>query len=70
MPTKKSANSIVYIALYDSLMIGNIATIDDAIRALKNKGLVLKIVEGLQDYLPCEIKFSEDKKRAWLGQPI
>ena len=30
---------------------------------------MLKIVEGLQDYLSCEIKFSEDKKRAWLGQP-
>ena len=40
--------------------------IDDAIEALKNKGLVLKIVEGLQDYLSCKIKFSKDRKRAWL----
>ena len=36
----------------------------DAIEALKNKGLVLKIAEGLQDYLSCK-----DKKRAWLGWP-
>ena len=50
-------------------MIGNIATIDDAIEALKNNGLVLKIVEGLQDYLSCKIKFSNYKKHAWLGQP-
>ena len=42
--------------------------IDDAIESLKSKELVLKIVKGLQDYLSYEIKFSDDKKRAWLGQ--
>ena len=26
-------------------------------------------MKGLQDYLSCEVKFSTDKKRAWLGQP-
>ena len=68
---KRSMKGIVYIALYvdDNLMIGDKATIDDAIMALKNQGLVLKVVEGLQDYLTCEIKFSEKKKRAWLSQP-
>ena len=50
-------------------MIGKSATINDAILALKNKGLVLKIVEGLQDYVSCKIKISNDKKSAWLGQP-
>ena len=50
-------------------MIGDIVTIDDAIEALKNEGLVLKMVERLLDYLSCEIKFSNDKKQAWLGQP-
>ena len=67
---KKSGKGIVYIALYidDNLMIGNMATIDNTIEALKNKGLVLKIVEGLQDYLFCKTKFSDDKKRTWLGQ--
>ena len=45
------------------------AAIDNSIEALKSKGLVLKIVEGLQDYLSCKIKFSGDKKRARLGQP-
>ena len=39
---------IVHIALYidDNLVIGDIATIDDAIKALKSEVLVLKIVEG------------------------
>ena len=63
---KKSAKGIVHVALYvnDNLMIGDIAAIDNAIGALKNKGLVLKIVKGLQDYLSCKIKFFVDKKRA------
>ena len=41
---KKSMNGIVYVALYvgDNLMIGNIATINDAIKVLKSKGLILK----------------------------
>ena len=68
---EKIAKGIVHVDLYvnDNLMIGNMAAIDDAIEALKNKGLVLKIVEGLQDYLSCKIKLSEDKKRVWLWQP-
>ena len=49
-------------------MIGDKTMIDDAILVLKNKELVLKVMEGLQDYLSCEIKFSENKKHAWLGQ--
>ena len=67
---KKSTKCIVYVALYldDNLMFGDSATIDDAVLALKNKGLVLKIVEGLLDYLSCKIKISYDKKHAWLGQ--
>ena len=49
---KKSAKDIVYIALYtdDNLMIGNLAAINEAIKALKKKRMVLKIMEGLQDH--------------------
>ena len=67
----KSAKGIVYIALYvdNNLMVGNIATIHDVIKALKSKGLVLKIVEGLQDNFSCKIKFFDDKRHAWLGHP-
>ena len=52
---QKSANGIVYIALYVDydLMVQDIAAIDDAISALKNNGMVLKIMDGLQDnFLP------------------
>ena len=63
---KKSAEGVVYVVLYidNNVMVGNIATIDDAIEALRNKGLILKIMEGLQDYLSCKIKISDDKKHA------
>ena len=30
---------------------------------------VLKIIEGLQDYLSCEVHFFMNKKIAWLEQP-
>ena len=50
-------------------MIRDIAASIDVIEALKNKGLVLKIVEGLHNYVSCKTKFSNDKKRAWLRQP-
>ena len=62
--------SIVYVSLCvdDNLMVGDVETIDEAISALKENGLVLKIIEALLDYLSCEVKFSKDRKRAWLGQ--
>ena len=50
---KKSVKGIVYVTLYvdDNLMIDDVKAIDNAITALKENGLVLKKVEGLQDYL-------------------
>ena len=55
---KKSKNEIVYVAWYvdDYLIIGAIEAINKALTDLK-KGLVLKVVEGLQDYLSCEVSF-------------
>ena len=61
----------VDVALYidDNLMVADDETIGKAITALKENGLMLKIMEWLQDYLSCEVQFSMDKKRSWLGQP-
>ena len=60
---KKSAKSIVYVALYidDNIMEGDVKATDDMIVAHKENGLVLRIMEGLHDYLFCKIKFSTDK---------
>ena len=62
---KKSEKGIVYVALYvyNNLMIGDIEAINKAIMDLKENELVLKIMEGLSDYLSCKVKFSRDKKR-------
>ena len=44
-------------------MVGNAEAIDEAIEALQKNGLVLKIIEGQQNYLSFKVGFSLDKKR-------
>ena len=60
---KKGKNGLVYVAPHvdDNLIIHNIDATDEAITAIKENGLVLKIMEGLQNYLFCEEKFSTDR---------
>ena len=58
--------SIHCVEVDDNLMVGDMVAIDDTISAVKSNRLLLKVIEGLQDYLSCEIKFSNDEKRAWL----
>jgi hypothetical protein len=68
---RKSLLGIVFIALYldDNLLVGHPKAINDAIQQVKKHGLILKIEDDLKDYLSCEIHFSKDKTKAWLGQP-
>ena len=63
--SEKSKKGIVCVALYvdNNLMIGYVEAIDDVTIALKENELVLKILEKLQDYLSCRLKFSTDKMR-------
>ena len=53
----------------NTLMIGDGEAIKEAITALKENNLVLKVIEGLQGYLLCDMKFSMDKRRTCLVQP-
>ena len=68
---KRSDKGICFIALYvdDNLLVGHPPAIDDAIRQMREHDLILKIEDTLHDYLSCEIKFSSDRSKAWLGQP-
>ena len=61
----------VYFGLYidDSLLIGEPSAIQETIHDLKEKGLVLKIDDNLNDYLSCDIRFSDRRDKAWIGQP-
>ena len=68
---RKTKQGICFVGIYvdDNLLIGNPKAIDETIAQLREKGLVLKVENDLHDYLSCEIVFSDDKKKAWLGQP-
>ena len=61
----------VYFGLYvdENLLIGDPSAIQETIQELKEKGLVLKVDDNLNDYLSCDIRFSDEKNRAWIGQP-
>ena len=51
------------LALYinDNLLVRDVEAIDKAIETFKEKWHVLKIMEGLQDYLSCKVRVSMDK---------
>ena len=61
----------VYFGLYvdDNLLIGDPPAIQETIQELKEKGLVLKVDDNLNNHSSCDIRFSEEKNRAWIGQP-
>jgi hypothetical protein len=68
---RKDENGIVYIAIWvdDSLLIGHDAAIEQTIKDLQANGFGLKIEGELDDYLSCEISFSQDKSKGWIHQP-
>ena len=53
----------------DNFFVGTDEAIKDTIEKLRSKGLILKVYDNLDDYLLCEIRFLDDDRMAWLGQP-
>ena len=47
-----------------NLVVRNPKAIDEAIESLWETDLVLKVVEGLQDYLSWKVRFSSNNNRA------
>ena len=43
--------------------------IEQVIEDMKDSRFKLKIEKELTDYLSCKLHFSNDKKKAWIGQP-
>jgi len=68
---RNDENGLIYVAVYvdDNILIGTDRAIEDTVKRLKAKGLVLKETDNLDDYLSCQIMFSNDGQSAWLGQP-
>ena len=61
-------SQIIQYYVDDNLMILNPAAIDEAVEQVKKNWLLLKISDSLEEYLLCKIRFSKEKKKAWLGQ--
>ena len=68
---QNNEKGLIYVAVYvdDNFLIGTNEAIEDTIASLRAKGLVLKETDNLDDYLSCQILFSNDGQSAWLGQP-
>ena len=68
---KQEGNDRIYVGTYvdDNVCVGTQQLIDDTIKKLKNIGFELKVMDDFTDYLSCEIVFSEDRSKAWIGQP-
>ena len=65
---KKNEKGIVNIALYtdDILLNSNLEAINETVKLFHKDGLMLKVVDGLQDYLLYEIRFSDNKNHGWV----
>ena len=57
---KQRTKGRVYIALCvdDKLMDRNLDKIDEVVELLQENRLILKVIDGWQDYLSSEIRFS------------
>ena len=65
----KGDKPILYVGTHvdDSMTIGKIEDINEMIKHMEKEGLTTKC-EELKEYLGCNVVFSEDRKKAWLGQ--
>jgi hypothetical protein len=68
---RRNKLGVVVILTYvdDNLTCGDRAAIDQTLQELRENGFNLTVEPELKDYLSCEIHFSKDRKKAWVGQP-
>ena len=59
---------LIRLYIDDLLIIGDDADIDKVIADME-KHFKVKVKENLKDYLSCKIRFNEEMKTAWIGQP-
>jgi Reverse transcriptase (RNA-dependent DNA polymerase) len=68
--SKHVNGSIVLVIVYvdDCYVVGSDGNLDRFIEEIQ-KEFKIKIQDSPTDYLSCELRFDEEKKRAWMGQP-
>ncbi len=64
-------NGLRYVSIYvdDNFCVGHKTALMDFVIELREHGLIIKVAEGLTDYLSCKIVISENGRKAWIGQP-
>jgi hypothetical protein len=69
--TRRCETGIMYIALYvdDCFCCGHQEAIQDTVKQIQEAGFNVTIENEMTDYLSCEILFSRDRKKCWIGQP-
>ncbi len=69
--TRRCDKGIVFIALYvdDCFCCGNKEAIQETVKLIQEAGFNVTIENEMTDYLSCEILFSRDRKKCWIGQP-
>jgi len=68
---KRSNDGTVFASIYvdNNFCVGHKPALKSFVEDLKQQGLTMKVSDKLTDYLSCSIKFSNDRKQAWIGQP-
>ena len=68
---KYDNNGTVLISVYvdDNFCVGHTAALNLLVEDLKKAGLNVKVSRDFSDYLSCNIVFSDNGKKAWIGQP-
>ena len=69
--TRKGKHGTVHIALYvdDCYCCGDMKEIKEVILDMRRMGFTLKIEMNMTDYLSCQIEFSKNRDKVWIGQP-
>ena len=68
---RQTDKGIVIVLTYvdDNLCVGQREALQEVVDEIPKHGLQITVEHDLKDYLSCEIRVSDDKKKAWMGQP-
>jgi hypothetical protein len=68
---RRDENGVVCVIIHidDGFFFGDQPAVDSMLAQLEAEGLKLKVKHTLEDCLSCQVLFSKDEKRSWIGQP-
>jgi len=69
MRKNEKGTVVILSCVDDNCTVGDKAAIEQVLEEIKSHGFNITVDQKLTDYLSCEIKFSKDRKKAWIGQP-